>query len=134
MSPTSLSTWRRRGGGGSCVAGKNAQPVAIGRLEVFVADYQRQQSGLPMPELPPSTGKRVAVGGAGPAGLADGLFERGFHAVFLGHGATKETDLDIPGEAMNGGYVVPGKDLKGVYWAMDFLVRSNVPPERLPRQ
>jgi len=44
--------------------------VAIGKLESFVADYQRRTVGLPMPELPPSTGRRVAVVGSGPAGLA----------------------------------------------------------------
>ncbi len=63
---------------GSCVVGfairtadVGAQPpVAIGKLESFVTDYQRRTEGLPMPELPPSTGKRVAVIGSGPAGLA----------------------------------------------------------------
>ncbi|MGB6895535.1 MAG: NAD(P)-dependent oxidoreductase [Dehalococcoidia bacterium] len=55
---------------GACVIGKNAKPVAIGRLEVFVNDYLRKEVGYQVPELPPSTGKRVAVVGAGPAGLA----------------------------------------------------------------
>jgi glutamate synthase (NADPH/NADH) small chain len=55
---------------GHCVVGKNAKPVAIGRLEVFVTDYQRDNFGFPEPELAPPTGRRVAVAGAGPAGLA----------------------------------------------------------------
>ena len=55
---------------GSCVVGKKAIPVAIGRLEAFVADYERDHGGRTSPELPPSTGKRVAVVGSGPAGLA----------------------------------------------------------------
>ena len=45
-------------------------PVAIGKLESFVTDYQRRVYGLPTPALPASTGKRVAIIGAGPAGLA----------------------------------------------------------------
>jgi glutamate synthase (NADPH/NADH) small chain len=44
--------------------------VAIGRLEAFVTDYQRRTVGLVPPPLPPSSGKRIAIIGAGPAGLA----------------------------------------------------------------
>jgi glutamate synthase (NADPH/NADH) small chain len=72
---------------GSCVVGKkkdpNNRPVAIGRLEAFVADTQRKELGeFPMPDRDPDTGKRVAVIGAGPAGLtvAERLRTRG-HAV-----------------------------------------------------
>jgi len=52
-----------------CVLGKKFEPVAIGRLERFVADWERDQGDLEKPELPPPSGKRVAVIGAGPAGL-----------------------------------------------------------------
>ncbi len=55
---------------GSCVVGKVAIPVAIGKLEAFLADRQQAMGGRPIPPLPPPTGKRVAVVGAGPAGLA----------------------------------------------------------------
>ena len=55
---------------GSCVVGKVAIPVAIGKLEAFIADYERDQGGRPLPDLPPPTGKHVAVIGSGPAGLA----------------------------------------------------------------
>jgi glutamate synthase (NADPH/NADH) small chain len=54
---------------GSCVVGKKSIPVAIGRLEAFVADYQRQREGFPLPPTPTPTGWRVAVIGSGPAGL-----------------------------------------------------------------
>jgi glutamate synthase (NADPH/NADH) small chain len=54
---------------GDCVVGKVAIPVAIGKLEAFIAD-QQQAAGRPIPELPAPTGKRVAVVGSGPAGLA----------------------------------------------------------------
>jgi glutamate synthase (NADPH/NADH) small chain len=52
-----------------CVLGKKSEPVAIGRLERFVADWERTQGELEKPEIPPPSGKRVAVIGAGPAGL-----------------------------------------------------------------
>jgi glutamate synthase (NADPH/NADH) small chain len=49
---------------------EKAPPVAIGKLESFVTDYQRRTVGLQPPPLPPSTGKKVAIIGAGPAGIA----------------------------------------------------------------
>jgi len=52
-----------------CVLEKKGQPIAIGRLERFAADYEFSQGDIRTPELPPKTGKRVAVIGAGPAGL-----------------------------------------------------------------
>ena len=51
-----------------CVLGKKGQPVAIGRLERFCADYEREK-GVKAPEIMPPTGKKVAVVGSGPAGL-----------------------------------------------------------------
>ena len=51
-----------------CVMVKKYEPVAIGRLERFVADWDMAR-GMAVPELPPSSGKKVAVIGAGPAGL-----------------------------------------------------------------
>jgi glutamate synthase (NADPH/NADH) small chain len=53
-----------------CVVGKKNEPVAIGRLERFVADYEREKLGYKRPELKPKTGFRVAVIGSGPAGLS----------------------------------------------------------------
>lgn len=53
-----------------CTLGKKNEPVAIGRLERFVADYERMQGGgNGKVELPKSTGFKVAVVGTGPAGL-----------------------------------------------------------------
>jgi len=52
-----------------CVLGKKGEPVAIGRLERFVADYERSSGDIAIPEIPAKTGKRVAVVGSGPAGL-----------------------------------------------------------------
>ncbi len=52
-----------------CVLGKKGDPVAIGRLERFVADYEREHNLAERPTLAPPTGKRVAIIGSGPAGL-----------------------------------------------------------------
>ncbi|MFW9953003.1 MAG: NADPH-dependent glutamate synthase [Candidatus Thorarchaeota archaeon] len=51
-----------------CIYGIRNEPIAIGRLERFVADYAREH-GEPIPELPSKIGKKVAVIGSGPAGL-----------------------------------------------------------------
>lgn len=52
-----------------CVVGKKKEPVGIGNLERFAADYERAHGTLELPHIPPATGKRVAIVGAGPAGL-----------------------------------------------------------------
>jgi glutamate synthase (NADPH/NADH) small chain len=184
---------------GNCVLAKNSRAVAVGRIEVFITDYVRQNGGWPIPKPPPTSGKRVAVIGGGPAGLTiaeelakkghictvfdawpqpgglllygipsfkmdkaivderiayltklgvefrpntvvgedvtvDGLLDNGFSAVFLGYGATRETALSIPGRGLGGEYEIAGNELAGVYWAMDFLLRANVPPEKLPER
>lgn len=43
--------------------------VAIGRLERFIADWERETGKSILPEIKPETGKKVAVVGSGPAGL-----------------------------------------------------------------
>jgi len=52
-----------------CILGKKGKPVAIGNLERFIADYERKNLGLNIPKMSKGTGRRVAVVGAGPAGL-----------------------------------------------------------------
>lgn len=53
---------------GKCIRGKKGEAVAIGRLERFVADYMMSQSSEEVTKVP-SIGHKVAVVGAGPAGL-----------------------------------------------------------------
>ena len=53
---------------GKCVRGIKGEPVGIGRLERFVADWHRTHS-TEAPQKPASNGHRVAIIGAGPAGL-----------------------------------------------------------------
>ncbi len=52
-----------------CVLGKKGQPIAVGRLERFAADYELSQGDVRAPAIEKPTGKKVAVVGAGPAGL-----------------------------------------------------------------
>ena len=54
---------------GLCVVGKKDEPVAIGNLEAFAADYQRKHGRDILPPTADPTGKKVAVVGAGPSGL-----------------------------------------------------------------
>lgn len=56
-----------------CTVGKALKDVeksvSIGRLERFVADYERENNLQTLPEVAPATGKKVAIIGSGPAGL-----------------------------------------------------------------
>jgi glutamate synthase (NADPH/NADH) small chain len=52
-----------------CVLSKKGQPIAIGRLERFAADYEAAQGEIKVSKPEVSTGKRVAIIGSGPAGL-----------------------------------------------------------------
>ena len=62
-----------------CVRGVKGEPVAIGRLERFVADWYRENVNK-MPEKPESNGIKVAVVGSGPSGLtcASELAKKGY--------------------------------------------------------
>ncbi len=55
-----------------CVVGlkKGNEPVGIGNLEMFIADWARAHNVKAKFDIPPSSGKRVAVVGSGPAGIA----------------------------------------------------------------
>src|SRR5512136_2053628 len=70
---------------GVCTLCKKFEPVGIGRMERFVADWEAAQGPLPVPELPPPTGKKVAVIGSGPAGLtvAADLARLGHHITIF---------------------------------------------------
>ncbi len=52
-----------------CILAKKFKPVAIGYLERFVADYERENKLTKLPEMAPESGFKVAVVGSGPAGL-----------------------------------------------------------------
>ena len=67
-----------------CVRGKKGEPVAIGRLERFVADYVMANGGEAA-EVAPPNGHRVAVIGSGPAGLtcAGDLAKKGYDVTIF---------------------------------------------------
>lgn len=54
---------------GLCIVGRKGEPVAIGNLERFCADYERENGTGELPPTAESTGKKVAVVGSGPSGL-----------------------------------------------------------------
>ncbi|HIC94962.1 MAG TPA: FAD-binding protein, partial [Anaerolineae bacterium] len=74
-----------------CALAKKYEPVAIGRLERFVGDWDLAR-GVAIPELPPPTGKRVAVIGSGPAGLTCAA-----DLARMGHQVTIFESLHAPG-------------------------------------
>lgn len=67
---------------GKCVRGIKGEPVAIGRLERFVADYH-MANAAPSGTQPEKNGKRVAVVGSGPAGItcAGELVKKGYEVT-----------------------------------------------------
>ena len=67
-----------------CVRGIKGEPVAIGRLERFVADWYRENVNA-MPEKVPSNGIKVAVVGSGPAGMtcASDLAKLGYEVTMF---------------------------------------------------
>jgi len=75
-----------------CVLHRKFKPVAIGHLERFVADYERENKLVQLPKVAAPTGRKVAVVGSGPAGLtvAGDL-------ILLGHDVTVFEALHKPG-------------------------------------
>jgi glutamate synthase (NADPH/NADH) small chain len=162
----------------ACVLGISEPPVTIKNVEKTIVD-RAWDEGLIVPELPPSrTGKRVAVVGSGPAGMAAAqqlaraghsvtLFEKadriggllrygipnfkmekhlidrrveqmraeGVEFVVNAHVGksvpVKDLRRDFTAVLLTGGaehprdLKVPGRDLKGIHFAMDFLPQSN---------
>ncbi len=81
-----------------CILGKMGEPVAIGYLERFCADYEREMNLSEIPETAPSTGKKIAVIGSGPSGLtvAGDL-------ILLGHEVVVFEALHKPGGVLTYG-------------------------------
>jgi glutamate synthase (NADPH/NADH) small chain len=104
-----------------CIVGKKDEPVAVGRLERFAADWERNNGEVTLPEKAPSTGKKVAVVGSGPAGLtlAGDLILKG-HAVTIFEALHKAGGVLIYGIPE---FRLP-KDI--VQSEVDYLVRLGV--------
>jgi ferredoxin len=82
----------------ACRRGRADEPVAICLLKRHVADADLAGTSPYRPQLAPESGKRVAVVGAGPAGLA-----AGWHLRVLGHACTIFEAADAPGGGLRGG-------------------------------
>lgn len=52
-----------------CVIGKISEPVSIGKLERYAADYEQQFGSMEIPEIPEEKDETIAIAGSGPAGL-----------------------------------------------------------------
>jgi glutamate synthase (NADPH/NADH) small chain len=77
----------------TCSLAKKEAPIAIGRLERFVADWERANLGATKPlDSPKPSGKKVAVVGSGPAGLTAAA-----DLAKLGHGVTIFEALHVAG-------------------------------------
>ena len=68
-----------------CILGKKGSAVAIGNLERFVADWERENKAVELPQIKPQNGRKVAVVGSGPAGLtcAGELVKEGFDVTIF---------------------------------------------------
>jgi glutamate synthase (NADPH/NADH) small chain len=64
---------------GGCILGRKGEAIAIGNLERFIADFERNSGQLGLPKIASATGKSVAIVGSGPAGLsaAGDLIQKG---------------------------------------------------------
>ena len=69
----------------TCILGKKYEPVSIGRLERFVADYEMAHREFKMPEMFPKNGKKIAIVGSGPASLscASDLIKWGYEVTIF---------------------------------------------------
>ncbi len=70
---------------GKCILGKKGDPVAIGNLERFIADYARNKGISDIPAAEKPAGKKVAIVGSGPSGLtvAGDLIAKGYNVTIL---------------------------------------------------
>ena len=75
-----------------CILAKKHDPVGIGRLERFIADWEREQGDGTLPDIAPATGRKIAIVGSGPSGLTCA-----YDLAKLGHSVTIYEALHEPG-------------------------------------
>ncbi len=68
-----------------CILGKKGEPIAVGNLERFAADWERENGTVELPVKKAPNGKKVAIVGSGPAGLtcAGELIKEGFEVTIF---------------------------------------------------
>ncbi len=101
---------------GSCVLNATHEPVLIGAIEAFVVDYEAESGNFQTPEIAPASGKKVAIVGGGPAGMA--AAER---LAIAGHGVTVFDANPVPSGLLL--YGIPGFKLSAerVHKKIDYL-------------
>ncbi len=105
---------------GACVLGKDHRPIAIGRLQRFATDHIFETGAMPFTPAA-ATGKKVAVVGAGPAGLscAGELAKRGIQATVF-------EKQELPGGLSTYGIVVLREPVRVSLEEVEFIERLGV--------
>ena len=116
----------------------NSKPVAIGYLERFAADYERESGNISLPELAPSNGIKVAVVGSGPAGLsfAGDMVKKGydvyvFEALHEIGGVLKYgiPEFRLPNKIVD--VEIEGLRKMGVHFQTDVIVGKTISVKQL---
>ena len=125
-----------------CIHLKMNEPaVAIGYLERFAADYERESGNISLPEITPSNGKKIAVVGSGPAGLsfAGDMVKKGydvyvFEALHEIGGVLKYgiPEFRLPNKIVD--VEIENLAKMGVHFQTDVIVGKTISVEQLEAQ
>ena len=125
-----------------CIHLKMNEPaVAIGYLERFAADYERESGNISLPEIAPSNGKKIAVVGSGPAGLsfAGDMVKKGydvyvFEALHEIGGVLKYgiPEFRLPNKIVD--VEIENLAKMGVHFQTDVIVGKTISVEQLEAQ
>jgi glutamate synthase (NADPH/NADH) small chain len=119
----------------------NSKPVAIGYLERFAADYERESGNISLPEIAPSNGIKIAVVGSGPAGLsfAGDMVKKGydvyvFEALHEIGGVLKYgiPEFRLPNKIVD--VEINNLAKMGVHFQTDVIVGKTISVEQLEQQ
>ena len=125
-----------------CIHRKMNEPaVAIGYLERFAADYERQSGNISLPEIAPANGIKIAVVGSGPAGLsfAGDMVKKGYDVyVFEAlHEIGGVLKFGIPEFRLPNAIVdveIENLSKMGVHFQTDVIVGKSISVDELEKQ
>ena len=125
-----------------CIHLKMNEPaVAIGYLERFAADYERESGNISLPEISPANGMKIAVVGSGPAGLsfAGDMVKKGydvyvFEALHEIGGVLKYgiPEFRLPNKIVD--VEIENLAKMGVHFQTDVIVGKTISVEQLEQQ